>query len=296
MKKPVLKNVFKYLKVFLFLCAFFLNASSVKAEEIALDMPDFSNIKNSAKEFLNKSKQKVIILKDKSGEKLDVAKEKIDATKEKAGNKILQKTGKPTGSTPRGLTRKEREELILKYQDKGYYGTLPNIEREFDYIKQKSKKTTPGGKYKDTFFEENLKKAPLDDELFLDVILKKEKDTQFTKDILKMIPILNNFKNCIENSCNIQRFNANVNTVDLYVKRLEKDYGGTKDSNTEGFYLVQNIAYLAKLQGNLKYEANFYSKYMPLTGTVYSKENIEKKDYELLIELNKTIFALEQLK
>ena len=48
------------------------------------------------------------------------------------------------------------------------------------------------------------------------------------------------------------------------------------DSQNEGFYLIQNLAYLAKLQGNLKYEANFYSKYMPLTGTVYSKENIEK--------------------
>ncbi len=35
---------------------------------------------------------------------------------------------------------------------------------------------------------------------------------------------------------------------------------------------------------------------MPLTGTVYSKENIEKKDYELLLELDKTIFTLEQLK
>ena len=26
-------------------------------------------------------------------------------------------------------------------------------------------------------------------------------------------------------------------------------------------------------------------------GTVYSKENVEKKDYELLIELSKTIFT-----
>ena len=43
------------------------------------------------------------------------------------------------------------------------------------------------------------------------------------------------------------------------------------------FYLIRNIAYLSKLQGNLKYEANFYSKYMPLTGTIYSKEEIAKR-------------------
>ena len=67
------------------------------------------------------------------------------------------------------------------------------------------------------------------------------------------------------------------------------------DSQNEGFYLIQNLAYLAKLQGNLKYEANFYSKYMPLQGSIYSKENIEKKDMELLLELDKTIFALRQI-
>lgn len=276
--------------IFCIFFTMFLFAGMVSAEEMALDMPDFQQIKDSTKEFFKKGKDKAVEIKNKGVEKFDEA-------KEKAGNKVIQKTGTPTGGTPKGLTRKEKEELILKYQDNGYYGTLPNIEREFDYIKQKSKKTTPNGKYKDGFFiEEDLKKAPLDDELFLDVILKKEKDTKFTKDMLKMIPLLNNFKNCIENNCDIQKFNANVNLVDLYARRLEKDYASTPDSQSEGFYLVQNLAYLAKLQGNLKYEANFYSKYMPLDGTVYSKENVEKKDYELLIELSKTIFTLEQLK
>jgi len=273
-----------------------LSAYGAQEEELALDMPDISGVKesvnnlgNSAKNFFKKTKTGVINLKNKGVEK-------FDNTKEKAGNKILGKTGTPTGGTPKGLTRKEREELILKSQDRGYYGTLPNIEQEFSYIKQKSKKTNLKDKYGNSLLEENLEKAPVDDELFLDVILKKEEDTKFTKDVLKMIPILNNFKNCIENSCDIQKFNANVNVIDLYTKRLEKDYSGTQDANSEGFYLIQNIAYLAKLQGNLKYEANYYSKYMPLTNTVYAKENIEKKDYELLIELNKTIFALEQLK
>lgn len=281
-------------------CIFFILlfcTDYVLAEEVALDMPDFSNMKNSAKNFFNKGKENAVKLKNKSAEKIDAAKEKFDAAKEKTGNKILSKTGTPTESTPKGLTKKEKEELILKYQDNGYYGTLPNVEREFDYLKQKSKMASPKGRYKDGFIdEENLKKSPLDDELFLDVILKKEKDTKFTKDILKMLPLLNNFKTCIENSCDIQKFNANVNLVDLYTRRLEKDYSGTPDAQTEGFYLIQNVAYLAKLQGNLKYEANFYSKYMPLDGTAYAKENIEKKDYELLLELNKTIFTLEQLK
>lgn len=283
----MIKNGFK--NIFCIFFILFLCADLALAEEIVLDMPDFSNMKNSAKNFLNKGKEGAVNLKNKGVQKLDTAKEKAD-------NAIL-KMGTPTGGTPKGLTKKEKEDLILKYQNSGYYGTLPNIEREFEYIKQTSKKTSPGARYKDGFIDEdNLKKSPLDDELFLDVILKKEKDTKFTKDVLKMLPLLNNFKNCIENNCDIQKFNANVNLVDLYTRRLEKDYSNTPDAQSEGFYLIQNVAYLAKLQGNLKYEANFYSKYMPLDGTAYSKENIEKKDYELLLELGKTIFTLEQLK
>lgn len=292
--------VFKFCKLsILYILFYFLFSVNISfaQEELSLDMPDFSGLKKTTEDILNKGKKKAIYLKNKGVQQLNNAKEKVDTAKEKTGNKILSKTGTPTDGAPRGLTKKEREELILKYQDKGYYGTLPNIEREFNYIKQKSKKTNFGVKYKDSIIEEeNLQKAPLDDELFLDVILKKEKDTKFTKDVLKMIPLLNNFKNCIENNCDIQKFNANVNVIDLYTRRLEKDYGSTMDSQSEGFYLIQNLAYLAKLQGNLKYEANFYSKYMPLNGTIYSKENVEKKDYELLIELDKTIFTLEQLK
>ena len=110
------------------------------------------------------------------------------------------------------------------------------------------------------------------------------------------IPLLQKFKECISNNCNIQHFNANVNLVDLYARRLEKDYSGTFDASSESYYLIRNVAYLSKLQGNLKYEANFYSKYMPLSDSIYSNENIAKKDYELLLEIDKTIFALQQLK
>ena len=209
---------------------------------------------------------------------------------------MILKTGKPTDQNLQNLSRKQKNAILSKYQNQGYYGTLPNIEREFDYLKQHNKTTALDGKYKDTLIDEmNLQKSPLQDDLFLDVILKKGKDTKYTKAVLSFIPMFERFRTCISENCNIQKFNANVNLIDLSARKLEKDFGYSPESSSESYYLIRNIAYLSKLQGNLKYEANFYSKYMPLQGSIYSKENIEKKDMELILELDKTIFALRQL-
>ena len=111
----------------------------------------------------------------------------------------------------------------------------------------------------------------------MDVILKKEKDTKYTKDVLRFIPIFERFKTCISEQCGIQKFNANVNLIDLYARRLEKDHGYSPESSSESFYLIRNIAYLSKLQGNLKYEANFYSKYMPCREVFIQKKTLKKR-------------------
>lgn len=277
------KLIFKTL-----LCVFILFCCTnvYAAEDMTIDIPDFNELSGTTEN-----------IKENTGKYFNGTKTKLKKIKQNINDAVLKKTGTPTSQSLRGLSKKEKQALLSKSHGNGYYGTLPDIEREFEYIKQISRKTKLNTKYKDTLIDEmNLKKSPLDDDLFLDVILKKEKDTKYTKDALRILPVLERFKACILDTCDIQKFNANVNLVDLYSRRLEKDYGNSQDALSESFYLIRNISYLAKIQGNLKYEANFYSKYMPLTGTIYSKENIMQKDYELLEELNKTIFTLQQLK
>ncbi len=293
----------KRFSIILVFLMFISCARASYAEEMALDFPDFqkinSSIKEGSKKHFNNAKThfknaketiqtKSVQIKDKGAEKLEQAKENV--------NTAILKTGKPTDQNLQNLSRKQKNAILSKYQNQGYYGTLPNIEREFDYLKQHNKTTALDGKYKDTLIDEmNLQKSPLQDDLFLDVILKKGKDTKYTKAVLSFIPMFERFRTCISENCNIQKFNANVNLIDLSARKLEKDFGYSPESSSESYYLIRNIAYLSKLHGNLKYEANFYSKYMPLQGSIYSKENIEKKDMELILELDKTIFALRQL-
>ena len=236
MKRYLLKTLF-ILSFLLCLQVAFADASA-PADGIELDMPSFSDIKENTIENTKNLKDNI---KEKLIKGKEQGKEKIIKAKENAQNAILKAGGKPTDESLSKLTKKEKQDLLLKYQDKGYYGTLPNIEREFDYIKQISRKTNLSDKYKDTLIDEmNLKKTP-DNDLFLDVILKKEKDSKYTKDALRMIPILEKFRGCIMEFCGIQKFNANVNLVDLYTRRLEKDYGNTNDATSQSFYMRETL-------------------------------------------------------
>ena len=177
----------------------------------------------------------------------------------------------------------------------GYYGTLPNIEEDFAYKKQSS----PSSSQMDVkvpdeseLTEENLKPAPFDDALFLDMIIKKEPDSEYVKDIQKTKFALENLKKCIEEKGDIQKFNANVNLVELYVQNLKKKYDDKSESLKESYIDVLNTNYYAKLLGNLKYDANYYARYIPVAQGKYSKENISQEEEKLLNRINKTLFLL----
>ena len=185
---------------------------------------------------------------------------------------------------------KDRNEI----ENSGYYGTLPNIEKDFEYKKQAKPSSfqidmkIPEGEIE----EENLKKAPFDDSLFLDMVIKKEPDSLYLNDLQKIKFALNNLKNCLENKENIQKYNACVNGLELYVQNLKKKYEEKSESLKESYIEILNTNYYAKVLGNLKYDANYYSRYVPVQNGQYSDENIASKEEELLNKVNKTLFLI----
>lgn len=183
-----------------------------------------------------------------------------------------------------------KEEVIPQ----GYYGTLPDIEADFKYKKQ----SLPSSSQIDMKIpteevnEENLKKAPFDDSLFLDMVIKKEPDSKYVNDIQKIKFALNNLKKCLENKEEIQRYNACVNGLELYVQNFKKKYENKSESLKESYIEILNTNYYAKVLGNLKYDANYYSRYVPTQSGQYSEENISSKEEDLLNRVNKTLFLL----
>lgn len=181
-------------------------------------------------------------------------------------------------------------------EQKGYWGTIPDIESDFKH-KNQSKQTPSETNMKvlqddEELPEENLKKAPFDDALFLDMVIKKQKDSNYLNDIQKSRLALHSLKKCIEENSDIQRFNAAVNMLDLYVQNLKKKYENESESMKESYIELLNTNYYAKTLGNLKYDANYYARYIPTNQGKYSKDNISFEEEKLLNRINKTIFLL----
>lgn len=214
----------------------------------------------------------------------------------KSQNKITkEKIVKSLGEKKEKKSFFKRKKQKENDESKGYYGKLPDIEGDFEYKKQNISKT-PQIDMKipteDELNEENLKKAPFDDSLFLDMVLKKEPDSQYLNDVQKIKFALKNLKNCIEEKGDIQRFNACVNHLELYVQNLKKKYENKSEALRESYIELLNTNYYAKILGNLKYDANYYSHYVPVQQGQYSKENISSQEQKLLERVNKTLFLL----
>lgn len=213
-------------------------------------------------------------------------------------NLTLDKVKKSIGNTKKKFNffNKKNNKEENNEEQKGYYGSLPNVEREFQYKKQNSGTSSNQIDMKipqdDYINSENLKPAPFDDSLFLDVIIKQEPNSQYVNDIQKIKFALNNLKKCLEENGDIQRFNGCVNVVDLYVQNLKKKYQDKPQSYKESYVELLNTNYYAKLLGNLKYDANYYSRYVPTNEGQYSENNILSKEEDLLNRVNKTIFLL----
>ena len=173
----------------------------------------------------------------------------------KSQSKISQATKEKKGF----FSKFKKEKKVNPEEQTGYYGTLPNISRDFAYKKQATNTTSEIDATiptKDELDNENLKPAPFDDALFLDVIVKKEKTSDYVNDIQKT------------------------------------KYKDKSESLKESYIDILSTNYYAKLLGNLMYDANYYSRYIPTSQGKYSKENIANEQNQLLARINKTIFLI----
>lgn len=187
---------------------------------------------------------------------------------------------------------KKDKKTNVNLEGKGYYGTLPDINKDFE-DKKEATQTIPQKQYSEKDLKDGLLlDAPLNDPLFLDVIIKKEKNSDYVNDLIKIKETLERLRECIKNNASIQFFNANVNVLDLQTTNLEKKYQYSAYAQTNSYYAVRHVNYSAKVLGNLKFDANFYSRYMPVGDSVYAPKNIKEQSEALLNEIERTIFEI----
>ena len=179
---------------------------------------------------------------------------------------------------------------------KGYYGTLPNLTEQFRELNENK---TIENLYESTqeLNTDNLLKAPLDNKKYVDIIIKKPKETEFMLDIFDIKHIIDKLRKCIDTTNDIQRFNSlNSNLIDN-IAYIENKYKGKVEENYRLYKILLNLSKESRDLSALRMEAQTYSKYMLYSGdgAKYKPENIKKQIENYKKSLLKTLNEIEKL-
>ena len=182
----------------------------------------------------------------------------------------------------------------------GYVGTLPNIEAEFSYLKKQhsEKSSAPYSVQElDKQNESKLKPIPRDNDNYVDIIIKKDKSSNYLKDVNSVIVILEKLRRCMNTDNNIQMFNAIVSNLIDNVEYIRTEYADKPESNYLSYNKLIQISKQARETATFRTQGLAVEKYLPYTSTdnVYTKENLNSRLDSLLNNVNDTIFILKNL-
>lgn len=190
--------------------------------------------------------------------------------------------------------------VIIVTSGAGYVGTLPNIDAEFAYLRKKvpEKAQSPFSVNElDKQNEQSLKPIPIEDDTYVDIIIKKDKKTQYLKDVIGVIVVLEKLRKCLNTNQNIQMFNAIVSNLIDNVEYIRVEY---KDKPEENYLSYSRLLYVsseAREVANFRMQGYTRQKYQPYTSenNIYTKENLDEKLEHLLNNVNETLFILKNL-
>lgn len=180
---------------------------------------------------------------------------------------------------------------------RGYVGDLPDVTKGFKSSEPKVSKPLVEATKKFNSSDE-IKPVPRDNPAFVNIMLKKDKTSQYINDINDLLPQLENILTCIENGYDVQRFNAKVYFFNQTMKYLEEKYNGKPEYNYSSFKKLQTLSTHSQSVATLRAEAEKYRPYLAYTGAGYLyNENVinEQLDY-LKSEIEDTIAVVKEAK
>lgn len=190
--------------------------------------------------------------------------------------------------------RKDKN-LEIENQGKGYAGTLPDLQSKFQ--KKQEKTATPIFESQKNFSDpKELKPAPQNDPAFVDIIMKKDKTSQYVNDITELLPVMEKLADCIEDNGNVQLFVTRANVFSMNVDHLITKYEGQPESYYESFKKLCEVNRYTKSIAELRKEAQIYQRYLAYQaeGSIYNPENINQQLEYLLEEIHSAIVLLRE--
>lgn len=181
------------------------------------------------------------------------------------------------------------------FAGQGYVGTLPDLTR--DYIPEDQKSTTPETIPSKYFNSENeIKPAPRNNPGFVNIILKSDKTSQYINDLNDFIPMLENIYDMIDDSSNVQMFNAKVYYFNKSADWFKEKYENRPESQFISFKRLMEVSLHAKSIALLRMEAEKYNPYLAYgsAGYIYNPNNISEQLEYLKTEIQQTILILKE--
>lgn len=180
------------------------------------------------------------------------------------------------------------------YDGMGYVGTLPDLTRHYQPSEQKN--AIPNVEQVENFYSPNqVKPAPRDNPAFVNIILKRDKTSQYVNDINEFIPMLERIYDSIEDGENVQLFNAKVYFFNKTADYMRAKYAEKPEGEYVSFKKLMELSTHAKSIALLRAEAEKYNPYLAYGGAgyIYDPNNITEQLNYLKIEVEHTILLLK---
>lgn len=202
---------------------------------------------------------------------------------------IKRKAPKKDGSTELEVPEDYDEDL------KGYEGTLPDLEEHFRPFQKKD--DMPLFEYENGFNDLNeMKPIPRDNPAFINIIMKKDKSSQYLNDLNEIIGIIEKLEKVVEKHEDIQVFNAKAYYLGISVDYFRDKYKNKPEATFSSFKALMQLNTQVQTIFKLRQEKEEYSPYVTAasSGNMFSDNNIELQLEYLLDNIKKTLIILKE--
>jgi hypothetical protein len=197
---------------------------------------------------------------------------------------------------PQGAFAKKKEAIAIP-DGSGYVGTLPDLESKFK--KTQEEESQAPYDYEDGFDDKtDIKPAPRNNPAFVNIIMKKDKTSQYINDLNEIITILEQLQTTVEGDDNLQLFSAKSNFLGENVVYFRNKYKNRAEGSYISFKKVMQINTHVQSIAQLRREKEVYSPYVTSdgNGNEFSQNNIDVQMDYLLDDIKSSLVVLKEAK
>lgn len=199
-----------------------------------------------------------------------------------------------------GKKKTKEKKPVITQQDignleGGYVGTLPDVTERFQKFRQKE--ALPLFQAIDGFNTANeIKPVPRDNPAFVNIILKKDRTSQYINDINYLIPMVERLAKSIEDGEDIQKFSARAYILKENAEYLRQKYENKAESSYISYQKLIQLCNYAQTVATLRVEKGIYSPYLAYgdSGYIFNQANIDEQLNYLLQEIEQTVIVLKE--